>query len=184
MSHKSWQNMEKCKEGKAIANRVFPISSVLILYLGRAVTALHSCDTSVIKYYGSVKSDPRYKIRTLDIGNTWPATTLHFSIFCRITEFSYGPGLMGHSVFFRWIPQNFGVVPSIRYQCLANNWRTRTFLFSFTWQFESPLLLPQEQQHRQWRVSWSNQSINHYMDHCVSHTVFSYSASSGPVFPS
>jgi hypothetical protein len=34
--------MEKCKEGKVVANHVFPISSVRILYLGRAVTALHS----------------------------------------------------------------------------------------------------------------------------------------------
>jgi hypothetical protein len=37
-----WQNMEKCKEGKVVANHVFPISSVRILYLGSAVTALHS----------------------------------------------------------------------------------------------------------------------------------------------
>jgi hypothetical protein len=34
--------MEKCKEGKVVTNHVFPISSVRILYLGRAVTALHA----------------------------------------------------------------------------------------------------------------------------------------------
>jgi hypothetical protein len=34
--------MEKRKEGKVVANHVFPISSVQILYLERAVTALHS----------------------------------------------------------------------------------------------------------------------------------------------
>jgi hypothetical protein len=37
-----WQDMEKCKEGKVVANHVFSISSVGISYLGRAVTALHS----------------------------------------------------------------------------------------------------------------------------------------------
>jgi hypothetical protein len=42
------------------------------------------------------------EIRTLEIGNTWFATTfpsLHFSVFCQITEFCYGPGLMGHTVY-------------------------------------------------------------------------------------
>jgi hypothetical protein len=37
-----WQNMEKCKERKVVENHLFLISSVRILYLGRAVTALHS----------------------------------------------------------------------------------------------------------------------------------------------
>jgi hypothetical protein len=37
-----WQNMEKRKEGKVVENHVFPISSVGIFYLGRAVTALRS----------------------------------------------------------------------------------------------------------------------------------------------
>jgi hypothetical protein len=48
---------------------------------------------------GAITAHPRYKIRTLEIKNTWFATTfpsLHFSIFCQITELSYGPGLMGH----------------------------------------------------------------------------------------
>jgi hypothetical protein len=50
MSHKSGAIGElgylakygKMKRGKVVANRVFPISVVRILYLGRAVTALHS----------------------------------------------------------------------------------------------------------------------------------------------
>jgi hypothetical protein len=49
----------------------------------------------------AVTSRPRFKIRTLEIGNTWFVTnfpSLHFCIFCQITEFSYGPGLTGHSV--------------------------------------------------------------------------------------
>jgi hypothetical protein len=150
--------MEKCKEGKVVANHVFPISSFRILYLGRAVTALHSwhvrnkmlrrcCHVgmtvkqsfSVLTWVvwfcwlatfchgrprykivslscqhrrnillrrcqecSAVTARRRYKIRTLEIGNTWFATTfpsLHFSIFCQITEFPYGPGLMGHSVY-------------------------------------------------------------------------------------
>jgi hypothetical protein len=40
----------------------------------------------------------RYKIQTLEFGNTW--FTINFSISCQITEtaeFSYGPGLMGHT---------------------------------------------------------------------------------------
>jgi hypothetical protein len=36
------QNMKKCKEGKAVANHVFTVSSDRILYPVRAVTALHS----------------------------------------------------------------------------------------------------------------------------------------------
>jgi hypothetical protein len=32
----------KYKEGKVVANHVFPISNVGIVYLGRAVTALHT----------------------------------------------------------------------------------------------------------------------------------------------
>jgi hypothetical protein len=36
------QNTEKYKEGKVVANYVFPISSVEIFYLGLAVAALHS----------------------------------------------------------------------------------------------------------------------------------------------
>jgi hypothetical protein len=151
--------MGKCKEGKVVANHVFSISSFRILYLGRAVTALHSwhvrnkmlrrcchVDMTVkqscsVAYRGvvlltcyilprsatlqdcftvmstwqhrhnillrtcqecsAVTAYPTYRIRTLEIGNTWFATTfpsLHFSIFCQITEFSYGAGLMGHTV--------------------------------------------------------------------------------------
>jgi hypothetical protein len=55
----------------------------------------------------AVTAGPRYKIRTLEIGNTWFATTipsLHFLIFCQITEFSYGPRLMGHV--YQWSTQN------------------------------------------------------------------------------
>jgi hypothetical protein len=47
----------------------------------------------------AVTARPGYKIRTLEIGNIWFATTfpsLHFSIFCQITEFSYDPELMRH----------------------------------------------------------------------------------------
>jgi hypothetical protein len=46
----------------------------------------------------AVTARPRYKIRKFEIKNTWFSTTfpaLHFSIFCQITEFSYGPGLSG-----------------------------------------------------------------------------------------
>jgi hypothetical protein len=164
-----WQNMEKCKEGKVVANHVFPISSVRILYLGGAVTALHSwhvrnimlrrcchgqgtrttwhrisegnhyilmcwyrnngavwptvakCCTSTKPHMpiehpcpwqhhrnillqtcqecSAVTASRRHKIRTLEIGNTWFATTfpsLHVFIFCQITEFSYVPGLTGN----------------------------------------------------------------------------------------
>jgi hypothetical protein len=145
--------MEKCKEGKVVANHVFPISSVRLLFLGRAVTALHSwhahnkklrrcchvdmtvkksCSVAYLVWLcwlatfchgrphykivspsfnmatsrnillrtcqecSAVTARPRYKIRTLEIGNTWFSTTfpsLHFSIFCQITEFSYAPDL-------------------------------------------------------------------------------------------
>jgi hypothetical protein len=37
-----WQNTEKYKEGKVVANHELAISSVGIVYLGRTVTALHS----------------------------------------------------------------------------------------------------------------------------------------------
>jgi hypothetical protein len=37
-----WQNTEKYNEGKFVSDFLFPISSVGIFYLGRAVTALHS----------------------------------------------------------------------------------------------------------------------------------------------
>jgi hypothetical protein len=48
-----------------------------------------------------VTARPRHAIRKLEIGKTWFATTfpsLHFSIFCQITEFCYGPGLTGQPV--------------------------------------------------------------------------------------
>jgi hypothetical protein len=48
------QNMEKCKEGKVVANHVFPISSFRTLCLGRAVTALHSSLVRKKKGYGDV----------------------------------------------------------------------------------------------------------------------------------
>jgi hypothetical protein len=37
-----WQNTDKYKEGEVVANHVFPISSVRIFFLERALTALHS----------------------------------------------------------------------------------------------------------------------------------------------
>jgi hypothetical protein len=49
----------------------------------------------------AIMARPSYKIRTHEIGNTWFTTTfpsLHFSIFCQITEFPYGPRHMGQPV--------------------------------------------------------------------------------------
>jgi hypothetical protein len=46
----------------------------------------------------TVTARPRYKIQTFEIGKTRFATTFP-STFFQITEFSYGPGLMGHPVY-------------------------------------------------------------------------------------
>jgi hypothetical protein len=51
----------------------------------------------------AITARPRFKIWTLNIGKTQFATTfpcLHFSIFCQITEFSYGPEFTVHPVYF------------------------------------------------------------------------------------
>jgi hypothetical protein len=45
--------MKKYKEGKVVANHVFTISIVRILYLGRAARH-YTLDKSVIKCYGDV----------------------------------------------------------------------------------------------------------------------------------
>jgi hypothetical protein len=55
--------------------------------------------------YGRVECSPatalpRYKIRTFEAGNTWFATTLTsllFSVFCQVTEFTCDPGRVGHA---------------------------------------------------------------------------------------
>jgi hypothetical protein len=36
------KNMEECKEGKVVANHVFPVWSVQILYARQVITALYS----------------------------------------------------------------------------------------------------------------------------------------------
>jgi hypothetical protein len=57
----------------------------------------------------AVTARPRYKIRTLQRGNTRFATTfpsLHFSIIYQIAELSYGLRLMGQSVL--WISTYIG----------------------------------------------------------------------------
>jgi hypothetical protein len=49
----------------------------------------------------AVTALPRERILTLETGKAISATTfssLHFYIFCQITEFPYGLGFMGHSV--------------------------------------------------------------------------------------
>lgn len=56
MSHKSlvvWQNTEKFKVEKVVADHIFSASSVGIFLLARTVTVLH-CTSSVVNTYGDV----------------------------------------------------------------------------------------------------------------------------------
>jgi hypothetical protein len=69
----------------------------------------------------AVTARPGYKLRALWIENSWFVTTfpsLHFFIFCQITELSYGHELMGHLIYICtsiW-KRNFMSVFSLRKQ--------------------------------------------------------------------